>query len=79
METHNIHQAKTHLSKLVDRAADGEKIVIAKSGKPMAMLVPYQKPIVDRKGGQWKGKVKIFEDFDELPEEITEVHPTKNG
>jgi prevent-host-death family protein len=40
MKTYNIHQAKTHLSRLVQAAADGEEIVIAKAGKPMAMLVP---------------------------------------
>ena len=71
METVNIHEAKTHLSRLLERIAQGEEIVIAKSGKPVARLVPYHERRSPRVGGQWKGLVHIREDFDEpLPPEM---------
>lgn len=66
----NIHEAKTHLSRLVDRAAAGEEIVIARAGKPMARLVAYVPPAKERRLGLWKGKVWIAPDFDEVDEEI---------
>lgn len=59
----NIYEAKTNLSKLVDRAAAGEEIIIAKSGRPVARLVPLQSPPL-RKPGDWKGQVWIAPDFD---------------
>lgn len=66
----NLYDAKTHLSRLVDRAADGEEIVIAKAGKPRARLVPLAKR-TRRKPGVWKGKVWIAKDFDApLPVDI---------
>jgi prevent-host-death family protein len=67
--TVNIYEAKTHLSDLVEKAAQGEEIVIAKAGTPRARLVPI--PTEPRKPGCWKGKVWIAEDFDEpLPAEM---------
>ena len=66
----NMHEAKTHLSKLVEQAAAGEEVIIAKAGKPVAKLVPYQANNQPRRGGQWRGKVWMADDFDELPEEI---------
>ncbi len=70
----NLYEAKTSLSKLVDRAAAGEEIIIAKAGRPLAKLVPLgQKGRVRRPGG-WEGKVCIAEDFDAaLPEEILDA------
>jgi len=66
----NLYDAKTQLSRLVDRAADGEEIVIAKAGKPMARLVPIEKR-KRRVPGLWKGKIRIAKDFDApLPPEI---------
>jgi prevent-host-death family protein len=61
----NLHEAKTHLSRLVEAAAKGEEIVIAKAGKPMAKLVPLR-PVArkERKPGVLKGKIWIAEDFD---------------
>lgn len=70
METTNIHEAKTHLSRLVERAANGEEIIIAKAGKPMAKLVPYRRDNEPRKPGSMRGKIWMADDFDELPEEI---------
>ena len=71
-DTVNIYDAKTNLSKLVDRAAAGEEIVIAKAGKPKAKLVPYRPPRKKRRGGQnLLGITFIAEDFDApLPPEI---------
>lgn len=70
MESANIHEAKTHLSRLVDRAANGEEIIISKAGKPVAKLVPYRAEAGPRKPGYWRGKVKMRADFDELPEDV---------
>jgi prevent-host-death family protein len=67
----NLYEAKTELSSLVERAALGEEIIIAKNGKPMAKLVPIPKRKGKRKLGCWKGKIWISPDFDDpLPEEL---------
>ena len=69
MDLLNVHFAKTHLSKLLDRVAAGEEIMLAKNGKPVAKLVPIQP--VSRRPGRLKGKIKIAVDFDSpLPEKI---------
>ena len=60
----NIYQAKTHLSDLVDRAAKGEEIVIAKAGKPVARIVPLAGIGPGRTPGGWEGLVTIADDFD---------------
>lgn len=74
METVNIHQAKTQLSKLVERAAAGEEIVIAKAGKPIARLVPLAVVVAPRKPGLLKGKMRIARNFDDpLPEDVTDA------
>ena len=74
METVNTHQAKTHLSQLLDRAAKGEEFIIAKAGKPVAKLIGYHEETGARSGGQWKGLVRIGPDFDEpLPPDIGEA------
>ena len=61
--TLNLYEAKTQLSALVDAAAAGEEIIIAKNGKPMAKLVAL-KDIIKRKPGRLKGKVWMSKDFD---------------
>jgi prevent-host-death family protein len=66
----NIHEAKTHLSRLVQRAAAGEEIIIAKAGAPLAKLVAYERAVAPRVPGAWKGRVWIADDFDEIDEEI---------
>lgn len=71
MEIVNTHQAKTHLSQLLERAAKGEEFIIAKAGKPLARLVGFRSEDRDRTGGHWKGLVHIADDFDDpLPDEI---------
>jgi prevent-host-death family protein len=71
MQITNIHQAKTQLSKLIEQVLQGEEIIICKAGKPVAKLVQYEQNRKPRQGGQWRGKVKLAADFDQLPEEIT--------
>ncbi len=69
--TVNIYEAKSKLSQLVERAAAGEEIVIAKAGRPRAKLVPLQARKEPRKPGCLKGKIWISEDFDDpLPADI---------
>ena len=68
--TVNVHEAKTHFSKLLERAHKGETIVLAKGGKPYARLVPLE-PREPRKPGLLKGRIRIAKDFDApLPKEI---------
>jgi prevent-host-death family protein len=67
----NIHTAKTHLSRLLNEVAAGEDVVIAKAGKPVARLVPFEPRREPRRPGLMKGQIWIAEDFDEpLPEEM---------
>jgi prevent-host-death family protein len=65
----NIHEAKTHFSKLLERVLSGERIIIAKAGKPIAELIPFNAAPAARIPGQDAGKVIIQPDFDApLPE-----------
>ncbi|HEX6176479.1 MAG TPA: type II toxin-antitoxin system prevent-host-death family antitoxin [Candidatus Binatia bacterium] len=60
-----MHQATTQFSRRVDLAANGEEIIIAKSGRPVARLVPYQGKGVMRRPGTMRGKIRIKKNFDE--------------
>ncbi len=67
----NVHEAKTHFSRLIARAAQGEEIVIAKAGRPVAKLVGVTAPIKRRPLGTARGKVIISDDFKApLPKEL---------
>ncbi len=73
LEQINIHDAKTQLSKLLKKVQSGEEVVIAKSGKPIARLVPFCSKPIKRTPGTAKGKIFIADDFNEpLPEKILE-------
>ena len=61
----NIHEAKTHFSKLIEEVERGEEIVIARAGKPVAKLVPVEADPPPRKLGFLKGQIWISEDFDD--------------
>lgn len=63
----NVYEAKTQLSKLIDRAAAGEEIVLGKSGKPLARLVPFRETRGPRIPGRFAGQLFIADDFDETP------------
>lgn len=69
----NIHDAKTHLSRLVERAAAGEDIVIGKAGRPMARLVAYRETQKAREPGRWRGRLRIAADFDATPEWLVDA------
>jgi len=70
MQTVNIHEAKTQFSKLVEAVGLGKEIIIAKAGKPAAMLVPVPTAPV-RQPGALKGKLRIADDFDApLPDDV---------
>lgn len=67
----SVHEAKTHLSRLLHQVMAGEEVIIAKSGMPVARLVPIVQPKTKRKLGTAKGKIWIADDFDApLPEEL---------
>ena len=70
VETVNIHEAKTHLSRLVERVEAGEEVVIARAGRPVARLVPLRLSTKPRVPGQWRGQIVIAPDFDGANEEI---------
>ena len=76
MTTVNIHEAKTHLSRLVERAANGETVILAKAGKPIAKIVPLEpkEASTSRRLGFLKGPFKVPDDFDTMmAEEIAEM------
>ena len=67
----NMHEAKTHLSRLVARVEAGEQIIIARDGRPVAQLVPYTEPVRRRVFGRMRGQIEIADDFDApLPPEL---------
>jgi prevent-host-death family protein len=71
MRTVNVHEAKTHLSRLLQTVADGEEIVIAKAGKPIARLVPHETKGEPRKPGALRESIWIADDFDDpLPQPL---------
>lgn len=71
MATVNIHEAKTHLSRLLDRVQAGEEIVLAKAGKPIAKIVPLAPAASKRVPGSHKGLIRVSDDFnDPLPPDL---------
>ena len=69
----NIHDAKTHFSKLVERAEAGEEIIISRSGRPVAKLVRLTTRTRPRTPGLWEGQIELAPDFDATPDEIIEA------
>jgi prevent-host-death family protein len=66
----NVHEAKTHLSRLIERVQAGEEIVVARAGRPVARLVPYRARTEPRTPGAWRGLVVIHPDFDAINDQI---------
>ena len=60
----NVHYAKTHLSRLLQRVEAGEEIVLARAGKPIARIVPIDQPRAERTAGRWRGQIRVADDFD---------------
>ena len=74
MERVSVYAAKAHLSRLLDRAAAGEEIIITRHGKPVVKLVPAGAPAAPRELGRMRGRIRIREDFDEpLPDEVLDA------
>lgn len=76
MEIKNIHEAKTHLSRLVDKAAKGEPFIIAKAGKPLVKVVPLDAPAKKavKRLGFMEGQIEVPDDFDTMGQkEIEEM------
>ncbi len=72
--TVNIYEAKTHFSKLLARVCTGEEIIIAKSGKPIARLVPIEEKVMVRKPGSAKGQISMGDNFDApLPDDMLDA------
>jgi prevent-host-death family protein len=70
---YNVHEAKTHFSRILQQVETGEEIVISRAGKPIAKVVPLH-PKVRRTGrGSLRGQIHIPDDFDELPDDIAEA------
>lgn len=74
MRTVNIHEAKTHLSRLVEQAAKGESFVIAKAGKPLVKVVPLDAPSAGqvKRLGFLAGQIAVPDDFDRMGSEVIE-------
>lgn len=66
----NIHEAKTHLSRLVERVEAGEEVVIARAGRPVARLVAFRPQTAPRVPGAWRGRVTLAPDFDAPDEDL---------
>jgi prevent-host-death family protein len=70
MQIVNIHEAKTQLSRLLEQAINGEDVVIARAGKPLVRLVPFEQPTRQRRRGLLRGEITLAPDFDELPNDL---------
>ncbi len=73
MPTVNIHEAKTHLSRLIDQVAGGETVIIAKAGKPVVKLVPIDAPAKPKKFDFLTGQIKVPDDFDRMGQDEIEA------
>ena len=73
MKVINIHVAKTHLSRILERVAAGERIVLGRAGKPIAVLSPYVDPAGRRQPGALKGRIRIGNDFDGADDSIADL------
>ena len=79
MHVTNISEAKAQLSALIEKVLAGEEVIIGKAGRPVAKLIRYDRSEKPRRPGPLKGKIKIADDFDELPADISEAFGLKNG
>jgi prevent-host-death family protein len=73
MRTVNMHEAKSQLSALVQQALDGEDVVIARAGRPLVRLVPFQEAKAPRQPGRLKGQIRLADDFDAVDGQIAEL------
>ena len=69
----NVHQAKTHLSRLLERVEQGERIVLGRNGRPIARLVPYVEEREPRQPGALRGRIRLSDDFDATSNELIDA------
>lgn len=70
---YNVHEAKTHLSRILEQVATGEEVIISKAGEPVAKVVPLRARVQRTGRGSLKGRIRIADDFDELPDEVADA------
>ncbi|OAH14139.1 type II toxin-antitoxin system Phd/YefM family antitoxin [Streptomyces jeddahensis] len=70
---YNIHEAKTHFSRILQQVETGEEVVISRAGQPIAKVVPLRAKVQRPGRGSLRGQIHIPEDFDELPDDIAEA------
>jgi len=73
MPTVNMHDAKSQLSSLVEKALAGEEVIIARAGKPLVQLTPIIKDELARTPGRLKGQIRIADDFDAVDESLVSL------
>jgi prevent-host-death family protein len=69
----NVHEAKTHFSRILERVATGEEVVISKAGEPVAKVVPLRPKVQRTERGSLRGRIHIPDDFDELPDDLSDA------
>lgn len=78
MRMANISEAKAQLSALIEKVMAGEEVIIGKAGKPVARLIKYENNRKARRPGALRGKIKIADDFDVLPDDVAEAFGMTN-
>lgn len=73
MHISNINEAKTNLSQLIKRSLAGDEVIIARANEPLVKLIPIERDVSPRVGGQWAGKVQIDDNFEFTEEELDEL------
>ncbi|MFF1921023.1 type II toxin-antitoxin system Phd/YefM family antitoxin [Streptomyces sp. NPDC058221] len=70
---YNVHEAKTHLSRILEQVATGEEVVISKAGEPVAKVVPLRAGVRRTGRGSLRGRIHVPDDFDELPDDVADA------
>jgi prevent-host-death family protein len=73
MDVNTISEAKARLSELIEKALAGQEVIISRAGKPVAVLKAFKKSDQPRLPGALRGKIRIKDDFDELPDDLAEA------
>lgn len=70
---YNVHEAKTHFSRILEQVATGEEVVISKAGEPVAKVVPLRSRVRRTGRGSLRGQIRINDGFDELPDDVADA------
>ena len=70
---YNVHEAKTHFSRILEQVSTGEEVIISKSGEPVAKVVPLRRKVQRTGRGSIAGSIHIPDDFDELPDDVADA------